>query len=217
MKVRIGKYTYRWVSQVHDRHMDLKYDSWSESLDWEDRLWEKLESFLQTLYNKTINIYLDRKQRKIKVKIHSYDTWDAGHTLALIILPMLKKLKDVKRGSPYVDDEDVPEHLRSTSAPALSQQEKDTGHVDNNHHARWEWVINEMIFAFENKVNDDWEDKFTTGEIDIKFEKTDKGLYQLVHGPNHTYKVEREAKKAYYARITNGYRLFGKYYDALWH
>ena len=51
------------------------------------------------------------------------------HTLAMIIVPMLKQLKETKHGAPFVDDEDVPEELKSTSAPA-KENDWDT---DDNH------------------------------------------------------------------------------------
>jgi hypothetical protein len=38
--------------------------------------------------------------RKIKVKIHDYDVWGMDETLALVILPMLKKLQETKSGAP---------------------------------------------------------------------------------------------------------------------
>lgn len=40
-----------------------------------------------------INNPKSKKKRKIKVTIHSYDMWSLDHTLALIILPALKKFK----------------------------------------------------------------------------------------------------------------------------
>ncbi len=39
------------------------------------------------------------------------------YTLSHIVVPMLKQLKETKHGAPFVDDEDVPEELKSTSAP----------------------------------------------------------------------------------------------------
>jgi len=35
-------------------------------------------------------------------------------------------------------------------------------------------------------------------------------------GPNDTFEVDIEGMKAYQARITNGFTLFGKYYEGLW-
>jgi hypothetical protein len=144
------------------------------------------------------------------------------HTLSPIILPMLRQLKEKKHGSPFVDDEDVPEHLRSTSAPA-KENEWDT---DANHHARWDWAMNEMIFAFECKVDDSWEEEFRSGEhdivwipIDAKGNEVPKGehkYYQIGKGPKDTYECDYEAMRVVEARIQNGFRLFGKYYQALW-
>jgi molybdopterin molybdotransferase len=56
------------------------------------------------------------------------------------------------------DDIDVPEELRSTSAPP-KENEYDT---DANHFARWDWVMDEMIFAFEYQLKDT-----TFDDIDI--------------------------------------------------
>ena len=53
-----------------------------------------------------------KQQRKIKIHIDDYDTWSMDHTLALIILPMLKQLKATKHGSCFVNDEDVPIHMQ---------------------------------------------------------------------------------------------------------
>jgi hypothetical protein len=91
------------------------------------------------------------RARKINIRIDKYDTWSMDSTLALIIHPMLVQLKQTKHGSPWIDDEDVPEELRSTSAPP-KENEWDT---DDNHHARWDWVLDEMIWAFETHLDDE--------------------------------------------------------------
>jgi len=91
------------------------------------------------------------RARKISIRIDKYDTWSMDSTLALIIHPMLIQLKQTKHGSPWIDDEDVPEELRSTSAPP-KENEWD---ADDNHHARWDWVLDEMIWAFETHLDDE--------------------------------------------------------------
>jgi hypothetical protein len=170
----------------------------------------------QTLLYKFL-LWLDSKyERKIYVKIDRWDSWSADHTLALIILPLLKQIKENKNGSPFVDDTDVPEHLKSSSAQELSKDEKDMGHVDANHHLRWEYVIGEMIFAFENIVDDSWQDQFYNGEFDFAFKKLENGMSELVRDKNDTSSVDREGLKEYQTRIDNGLRLFGKYYQSLW-
>jgi len=97
-----------------------------------------------------------RKKMKISVKIDPWDTWSMDVTLAHIILPMLKQLKETKHGAPHVDDEDVPEHLRKSAAPP-TENDWDT---DDNYFKRWDWVMDEMIFAFESKQNCTWTEKY---------------------------------------------------------
>ena len=162
-----------------------------------------------------------KKSRTIKVRIDKYDTWSMDHTLAHIALPMLKQLQATKHGAPHVDDEDVPEHLRST-APGARDKCKNEWDTDDNHFKRWDWAMDEMIFAFESELDDSWEDQFRKGDYDLRskvVEWKDDGtpkLYQMYDGPNHTAETDWDGMKAYQARITNGFRLFGKYYQALW-
>jgi hypothetical protein len=166
-------------------------------------------------------LWIDKKKkRKIEVHIDRWDTWGMNETLGYIVRPMLKQLIATKHGAPWVDDEDVPEELRSTSARELTEEEKNTGHTDDNHFKRWDWVMNEMLFAFESLdggINQDWEDQFTTGKYDYRFKKIDeKGTSEMVRGPNHTAETDWEGRKAYAERVANGFRLFGKYYQSLW-
>ena len=48
-----------------------------------------------------------RKNKAETIVIHDYDTWNIDVTLAHIIVPMLKQLKEKKHGAPFVDNEDV--------------------------------------------------------------------------------------------------------------
>jgi hypothetical protein len=89
------------------------------------------------------------EKRRFSVRIDKYDTWGMDSTLAPIILPMLRQLKETKHGAPCTDDEDVPEYIRSTYAPP---KENDWD-VDVYHFYRWDWIMDEMIFAFDDMVN----------------------------------------------------------------
>ena len=203
MKVYIGQYRQRWVSYVHEKYMNKKYDrSWQDSNTKFEHFLEKLEDGLQWLYNSTINRILDnRSDQKIKVRIDKWDTWSMDDTLSHIIVPMLKQLNDTKHGSPFVDDEDVPEDLRSTNAPA-KENEYDT---DDFHHARWDWVMDEMIWAFEQAQDDDWKSAY------YKYEEDPSGMFGL-----RLVWSDDEGRKDHQARMTNGFKLFGKYYENLW-
>ena len=235
MKIYISGYRNHWISPYTILDYMFFWTDWSkcsrdkslqhaidamegkykyvEHPKWVDRWSDRLEPI-----SRGIMWVLDRVHPKIEyVKIDRYDTWSMDHTLAHIVLPMLKQLQATKHGSPNVDDEDAPEHLRSTAAPA-KENEWD---IDDNHFKRWDWALGEMIFAFECKVDDSWQDAFRSGEMDIvwvKEEKTHNGqqLSRMTKGPNDTYKCDYEGMQVVEARIQNGFRLFGKYYQALW-
>ena len=155
-----------------------------------------------------------KQERTIKVHIDRWDTWSMDHTLALIVLPMLKQLKATKHGAPQVDVEDVPKELRPTKKE-LAAYNKD-GTTDDKFFERWDWVLDEMIFAFDSKVNDDWEEQFETGTSDIQWKTLEGGMSEMVRGPNDTKEYDWEGRKKYEERIQNGFRLFGKYYSSLW-
>ena len=230
MKVKIGKYK-NWIGPYqiaeklcfwakketdeygfkHTAEWVHNFGTWLSGGDDKDSLLLKFCLWVES-----------KRQRTIKVKIDRWDTWSMDHTLAYIILPMLKQLKESKHGAPLVDDTDVPEELRSTSAPP-KENEYD---VDDNHFKRWDWIMDEMIFAFECKIDDSWEEEFQSGEHDIIWLPVDRDgnavsekeakLYQMGNGPNNTYECDYEGMKVVQKRIDNGFCLFGKYYSGLW-
>ena len=128
-------------------------------------------------------------KQKTSIRIEKYDTWSMDHTLAPIILPMLKQLKETKHGAPMVDMKDVPKELRATKAQ-ISKYGKN-GDTDPKFFERWDYVLDEMIYAFDCKANKD--DVYM--RFDIK---------------------ARDAMDKEQDRISNGFRLFGKYYENLW-
>jgi len=206
MKVFIGKYIdYFGSYQLADllQKVGLSEERCNEIGEWLSKTW--VQSFLEWVYEK-------RGERKIKIKIDPWDTWDMESTLSLIILPMLQQLKAEKYGSPYVEDSDVPENLRSSNAPP---KEHESG-VDALHFARFDYVLDEMIWAFK-ELNTSWEDKFHSGVIDFKFEEDpETGYSMIVHGENHTADFDQEGYNKTIERMQNGLNLFAKYYLALW-
>ena len=236
MKVVLSKPRDHWISPYTMLDHVFWWTDWSRcsrdrrvwSLDeqreyveppvWVDRWADRLEPV-----SRAIQWILDRVHPPINyVKVDYWDTWSMDHTLSPIILPLLRQLQATKHGSPFVDDEDVPEELKSTSAPP-KLNDWDT---DGNHHARWEWVMAEMIFAFECQVDDSWEDKFRSGEHDMIWVPVDADgnqvprgehkYFRMEHGPKDTYKCDYDGMKIVEERIQNGLRLFGKYFSALW-
>ena len=201
MKVYLSKYRYHWISPYTVLE---KVFFWRE-IDYDEPIIDKWSDRLAPICQ-GIQKVLDFIHPKINyVKIDRWDTWSMDYTLSFIIVPMLKQLKETKHGSPLVDDEDVPEELKSTSAPP-KENDWDT---DENHFKRWDWVLNEMIWAFEQNLSYDNEEKFFDhAEWDEKEKDFNKNLHKI--------KIDKVGLKAHQDRKANGFRLFGKYYQGLW-
>ena len=153
--------------------------------------------------------------RKNEVKIDRYDSWSADWTIAQIAHPLLKQLQETKHGAPFVDDEDVPEELGSTSC-APKENEWDT---DENHFKRWDWVLEEMIFAMQEISNyNENEPKMYKHVGDIEFGDIDEatGLGEIKSLGVERIPDMEEPNRQYHARIQNGCRLFGIYFQNLW-
>lgn len=232
MKVNIGSYR---GDIVPIRRWEQRYEMWrsgklyqdEEDYTWYDKVVYGIFSGLSTLF-RPINRWSNSRNRRVKVHIDNYDVWSADHTLAMIIAPTLKKLREIQHGYPHVDNEDVPEELRFT----LTDKEKLEwdGTVDSKHEARWNWVLDEMIWAFEQHADhNDNDDQFhhNMDQLEMLFVSTgdedldSKGMKSLSfnHQKDPTkpaYWVDHEGKKAHHERMNNGVRLFAKYYQALW-
>lgn len=216
MKVVIGKYK-NWVGpyqiaealcfwakpQLDEIGMKSKPDWVHEFGCW---LSENKDGSDSTLL-KVCQWIESKRSRQVYVRIDEYDTWGMDHTLAIITVPLLKQLHATKHGAPLVHDEDVPDNLKSTSAEP-KENEYDT---DSNHFLRWDYVLEEMIWAFEQKLDDDSESKFFIHDKDATT-NTPKDFNDWID----TIKFDRDGLAAHQARKTNGFRLFGKYYETLW-
>ena len=197
----MNKYRYHWISPYT---ICEKICFWRE-IDY-DEPWVKRANAILNPVSVALMKVLDTVHPKIDyVKIDYWDTWNMDSTLSPIILPMLKQLKDKKHGAPFTDDEDVPAKLRSTTKAAIKSKEN-SWDTDCNHFKRWDWIMDEMIWAFEQKCDDNWEDKYYGEWI----EDASAPL-----GGNFK-NVDWAGRQAHQARMSNGFRLFGKYYEGLW-
>ncbi len=220
MKVYMGPFRH-WYSAYsaiekpyfHWKYKDAYYDIDDKDHDWLDKavVWFA-DKIAQPVFNWTLNIPHKYFNRTVKVRIDRYDTWGMDMTLAPIILPMLKQLKAEQHGAPNVKDEDVPDHLKAENAVGPVEQYSCT---DPHYFQRWAWALDEMIWAFEQILDEDAEDQFHTGVSDITWVK-EEGMRRMEQGPNHTRKFDHAGYKAWNERITRGTTLFGKYYRNLW-
>ena len=215
MKVWISNYRNHWISPYTIIECVFFWTAWSkcgrkkdivddkdyvDHPKWVDKWADRIAPI-----SDFIRVVLDYIQPPIKyVKIDRWDTWSMDHTLALIILPMLKQLDITKHGAPFTEDDDVPEYLRSYMAQP-KEHEWDT---DSLHFMRWDWILAEMIWAFEQELKDDDEAQF--------FDHSDSEGIKDLNERISKLKVDEKGLKAHQERKKNGFRLFGKYYQNLW-
>jgi len=129
------------------------------------------------------------KERHINVQIEDFDVYSMDATLAHIIVPMLKKLKEVKVGIPgdlvkefhqfgIQTDLDLGVSPESLDRMEMEYAEK-----------RWNEILDKMIWSFEQSMND--------------YER----LYEY---------CDRGELDQYEKHLEEGFELFGKYYRSLW-
>ena len=223
MKIYKSNYRNHWISPFTIIEYVFFWTDWSrcgrnrgiiEDKNYVDHpAWVESASKYLAPVSRVIQWILDLAHPPINlVHIDRYDTWSMDHTLADIVLPMLRQLQKTKHGAPFTDDEDVPEYLRSHMAQP-KEHEWDT---DSLHFMRWDWILDEMIWAFEQKVADDAESQF----FDHSAYEKDNGPVKdwLADMENRMSKTryDQEGHEAWQARMQNGFRLFGKYYCNLW-
>lgn len=164
-----------WARKNSNEDVDFV---WVEDLEYKwygSRLFTRLNVVAKKFY-----VFRERLAKE-KIQIDPWDSWSADSTIALIASPLLQQLKNTTHGAAYVDDSDVPEKIQSRNGVRKNGEELDCFFFD-----RWNWVLDEMIFAMDNIADSD--KRYSLSEdLDV---------------------VED--------RIANGCRLFGKYFQSLW-
>lgn len=205
MKVKLGPYLTWWgpyqIAELifgnPDKYVEEDKRTWRHKYSERFGDWlasTKFADFCQWIY--------DKRKRQVYVHIDNYDVWNMDSTLNLIIAPMFKRLKAIKHGYGFVEDEDVPEHLRSHMAPPSDEYS-----WDGNAEKRYEWLLDEMIWVFSTDHDEAEHQFYDHSEVD----KTADINTQV-----HQMKVDREGLEAYQKRVQNAYKLFGKYYQTFW-
>lgn len=200
MKVYIGKYLDFWGP--YQIFALLRYLGFSkETTDaWAEKSPEWFTNLCQWVY--------DKRKRKVKVKLHSYDTWGADHTLALIIVPMLEQLKKDKHGTPmsmFLDEDGLDEWGSPTPSSHAKAEE------------RWQLTLGMMIWAFKQVIDEDYESfQIVAGEMDLSKHPEDEGKTCVPLRWSVEPKTNWNACWAYHERIQEGLDLFSKNYQNLW-
>ena len=219
MKVKIGPYlTWYGPYQIADYVFFWTKRRYDDELErWDYKLKDQFGDWLADTWVGTFCNWIQEKRKRTEiVRIDPYDTWSMDHTLSLIIHPMLVQLKNTKHGAPFTDDEDVPEHLRSTNA----EPKKEEWDTDNLFFDRWNWILDEMIWAFEQGINDDADaPAFPERRMSIVKKMVQEGFTDMLcspEGEEAEWEKYRADSLVHENRKQNAYKLFGKYYRSLW-
>lgn len=169
--------------------------------------------------------YPKSKERKVKIQIDKWDTWNLDGTLALIILPALIQLKHTKHG--------IPSEFGDVGGESYSMQRSFDFYEESHNDAfeegckRWEEVLDKMIWSFQQLAIEDYDKKYHHGNIEIDWEKTPdqhtnpltgkkEHMYQMVDKNPTRHWYDHEGHMMHEERIQEGLDLFGKYYRSLW-
>lgn len=174
---------------MNDKH-DTMITKTAKDLVYKEEGYTLLGSILEplcTLYNTL------RFNKKDMVVLSDASAKNAEAYLAKIIAPTLIRYQDIYTVIPVVDDNDVPIHLKG-------------GEDTFKHEARWNYVLDTMIYAFEYSSD---------------AERRQELLYETAKEafPNNTKLQEAKFKDdldKVLKKVHNGHRLFGKYYKDLW-
>ena len=127
--------------------------------------------------------------RKIKVKIHPYDSWNAGNTLAHVILPVVKQLRETTHSYPGGD---------------VTEEE-------------WNDILEKIEWSMTQILDEDWEDQYTIVPPEIDWdndEVNEDGLRPIKWKVRGEY--DWDGMNKHQEKIQEGCELLGKWFTHLW-
>lgn len=208
MKVKIGPYLDWWGPYQIFGLLNKVGVSKDTTDRWAEKSPKWFTNLCQWIHNK--------RKRKAVVRVDDHDTWSMDSTLAIIILPLLKQLKETKHGTPM----SMPafEFTSQTAQYCFDFYQKD----DPSHDvaiAQWDEVFDEMIWTFEQLQPDyDWEAQYCSVpcELDLANYPEDEGKTCIPVRWKTEGKYDWDGMRAHQERISAGLRLFGEHFQSLW-
>ncbi len=207
MKVYIGPYknyfgTYQLAGLL--RHFGVSEDRC-------DEIGEKLQD---SFVGKLLHSFDGRRKRKIKIRIDKYDTWSMDHTLAMIVLPMLKQLKETKHGSAGGMKE-FAMTSEGTSQYCFDFYAEGDDAAWEAGHKKWDETLDKMIWSFEQILDDGADSQFWIKRKEGEEPSISPSLvekFDIVRD----MKFDHVAYRKHYERVEEGLQLFGKHFQDLW-
>lgn len=202
MRVNIGNIP-NWIGpyQIAD---------WFQKVGLSDKKCQQFGTWLDTKtpVGNISSWFHKRAKRKVEVKLDTWDIQSADRTLAIVILPVLQKLRA--------------EHVGYCNVDCFDTQLE----LDDTMYNNWLWILDEMIWTFEQwQPTSNWESQYYGGAPEWTFEESDKQTVNPATGSlEHELKMiqnngvatfDKQGYDKHLARINNGFRLFGKYFTRI--
>lgn len=213
MRVKIGPYKswigpYQLTGWIKRIFGEKRYDKFTDS-----DFFNKFSDFVMPACT-----YVEKKRkRSIRIQIDKYDTWSADNTLSHIAVPLLEQLRDKKQGSPIIEDEDLPEYLQSV---VRADVDFTSGDQDDLIEARWNWIMNEIIWALTEHRDDTWEEMYYDRNVADPGKTlaalTGEEIFAIIPPARDAANVDFDGRLLHDERIQRGMELFGKYFRSMW-
>lgn len=144
------------------------------------------------------------------IQIDDWDVWGMDHTLAPIIVPMLKKLKECKQGVPG----SMPAFHENEEYHYGTLPEEESDAIFQKAVQQWDEIMDKMIWAFEQIIEDDDSQFWTELPVwDMKDHPTIEGAVVRSRIKGH---FDIEGWKTHNEKIQEGLILFGTHFRDLW-
>ena len=170
MKISMGPYL-NWWGSYQLLHL-LTYLGVEEETvgKWAAKSPEWLDEILSRIYHK--------RSRPIKIKIDEYDIWSMDSTLSLIIVPMLRLLKEKKHSIPWLDVMDQTSNVLQNSFPFYAEGDSEVIEAGRK---EWDLILDKMIWSFE---------QVSIGNIYEKYTVEDSSHFDLEKVMRHENKIK---------------------------
>lgn len=172
-----------------------------------------------------IGKYPKVKPQRVSVEIERHDTWNMAETLALIIYPMLVKLKEEKHGIPHDFSEVGGEDYADQKSFEFYEESQNWAFEERC--KAWDDALDKMIWSFHQLIDDSWEEQYHHGNPKYDWVETEEAMlnpstgnmekmWQMIDRNPGEHWYDYVGHQAHEARIQEGLNLFGKYYRNLW-
>ena len=154
-----------------------------------------------------------------KMYFNKRDTYDLSCTLDPIICEGLKRFKEViTTDKPAKEWSGVPSLLLAKLYPLEEGEYHHTDEQLDQGKIAWLSILDEMIYAFDNKEPDIAAYKFDYVPSEGHEEETEDGYFRWDMRIKNEEEHQRykEDEKEHFARVEEGRRLFFEYYSCLW-